>query len=278
MTGVNSGGTIESDYYSFMGFDPAHARAGLSFYAPFFAGLGPVLELAPGRGEFLDVLREAGTTARGVDIDEGMVAAAVERGHDVVLGDAIEYLHEAEPGTYGGVFAAHFVEHLDPDVVLDLATAARRAVRPGGRLVLVTPNAASLSVMGYDFWKDPTHVRFYDPMLLKFFLTRAGFEIEESGVNPRNDPGPPPHLHATPPVEPHPSLTETIAEAVRRAAKTSKVKDPANDVGHLLGHLLGIVAERLRVTEEALLGLYRTHETLLKQLYPGNEIYVVGRA
>jgi len=92
MTGVTSGETIESDYYTFMGFDPAHARSGLSFYAPFFAGLDPVLELAPGRGEFLDVLREAGTTGRGVDLDEGMVAAAVEQGHDVVLGDAIASL------------------------------------------------------------------------------------------------------------------------------------------------------------------------------------------
>jgi SAM-dependent methyltransferase len=278
MTGVTPGNTIESDYYTFMGFDPALARGGLSHYVPYVAGLDPVLELAPGRGEFLDVLRDAGTTGCGVDLDEGMVAAAVARGHDVKHGDAIAFLHDADPGTYGGVFAAHFVEHLDPDAVLALVAGAKRALRPGGRLILATPNAASLSVMGYDFWKDPTHVRFYDPMLLRFFLAQAGFEVEESGTNPRNDPGPPPHLHAGDTVEAHPPLTEAIAEAVRRAARSSRAKDASSDVGHLLGHLLGVVAERLRVTEEALIDLRAAHERLLAQLYPGNEIYVVGRA
>ena len=49
---------LESDYYAFMGYDPAHARSGLAHYVPLFPR-GPVLELACGRGEFLELLREA---------------------------------------------------------------------------------------------------------------------------------------------------------------------------------------------------------------------------
>jgi SAM-dependent methyltransferase len=261
--------TIESDYYSFMGFDPAAARAGLAHYAPFFSG--PVLELACGRGEFLDVLRDAGVDSRGVDLDQGMVDACVERGHDVTLGDALAFLAESEAGSYGGVFAAHFVEHLQPDDVLALCRSARRALRPGGRLVLVTPNAASHSVMAYDFWRDPTHVRFYDPALLRFFCAQAGLTVEEAGGNPRNDPGPPPDLW--PVIEPatHPSLSDDIGAAVRSAQKE-------NDLAMGLGHLLGVVAERLRVAEETIADLRAAHDRLLKALYPPSEVYVVARA
>lgn len=261
--------TIESDYYSFMEFDPDRARAALAHYAPYFSG--PVLELACGRGEFLDVLRDAGVEARGVDLDEGMVAACVERGHDVELGDALAFLAESEAGSYGGVFAAHFVEHLQPDDVLALCRSARRALRPGGRLVLVTPNAASHSVMSYDFWRDPTHVRFYDPALLSFLCAQAGLEVEEAAGNPLNDPGPPPELWPIVTPETHPSLADEVGAAVRAARKE-------HELARGLGHLLGIVAERLRVAEETIADLRAAHDRLLRMLYPPSEVYVVARA
>jgi SAM-dependent methyltransferase len=266
--------TIESDYYAFMGFDSAHTRDVLTHYVPMFTG--PVLELACGRGEFLDLLREAGVEGRGVDLDDGMVAAARERGHDVALGDALAFLDDAEPETYGGVFAAHFVEHLDPDAALRLVRGARRALKPGGRLVLVTPNAASLSVLGHDFWKDPTHVRFYDPMLLGFLCAQGGLTVEETGVNPRNDPGPPPHLHAPDP-ETHPSLTELIKEALVRPPGW-RTRITTDGVDERLAHLLDVVSERLLVTEAALVQLQKAHESLLAELYPANEVYVVAHA
>jgi hypothetical protein len=75
---------LERDYYAHMAFDPEHSREVLGLYVPFFEGSGPVLELAPGRGEFLGLLREAGIAGRGVDMDEGMVEVARAGGHGVV--------------------------------------------------------------------------------------------------------------------------------------------------------------------------------------------------
>jgi SAM-dependent methyltransferase len=271
--------TIESDYYAFMGFDSAHTRDALSHYAPMFAGCDPVLELACGRGEFLDLLRDGGVAACGVDVDGGMVDATRGRGHDVALGDALAFLAAADEASYGGVFSAHFVEHLQPDAVLDMCRSAKRALRPGGVLVMATPYAAAQSIMGHDFWKDPTHVRFYDPALLRFFCHEAGFRDIEDGINPRNDPGCPPHLHAFEP-EGHAALTDLINDAVLRSAAQRKVKekDTGDDVAYVLGHLLNVVSERLRVTEGALHDVYRAHEALLKTLWPGNEVYVVAHA
>jgi SAM-dependent methyltransferase len=150
---------LESDYYTHMGFDPEHTRAVLGFYVSFFddvgTSAGPVLELAPGRGEFLSLLRDAGIAAAGVDVDEGMVEAARAAGLDVVAGDAIEYQHTAEPGSFTGVFCAHFVEHLHPDAVERLLAGVRRVLAPGGRFVAATPNPACYSVLSHDFWRDP---------------------------------------------------------------------------------------------------------------------------
>lgn len=269
--------TIESDYYAFMGFDTAHTREALSFYAPMFDGRGPVLELACGRGEFLDLLRDGGVDARGVDVDAGMVEATRARGHDVAQGDALEFLAAAEPGSYGGVFSAHFVEHLQPDGVLAMCRSAKRALRPGGRLVMATPYAAAQSIMGHDFWKDPTHVRFYDPMLLAFLCREAGLTVEETGGNPRNDPGPPPHLRS-PEVPAHPPMTETINAAVQRASGKKGAKHQDTDPAYLLGHLLHVLSDRLTETEAALSAVRHAHESLLRELYPPNEVYVVAHA
>ena len=114
---------LESDYYAYMGYDSDRAREALSHYVPLFSA-GPVLELACGRGEFLDLLRDAGLPASGVDLDEGMVERAVERGHDVVLGDAVAYLESVGPASIGGVFCAHFLEHLPPEDVARVYAAA----------------------------------------------------------------------------------------------------------------------------------------------------------
>src|SRR3979411_2406257 len=92
-----------------------------------FEGKGDGLDLACGRGEFLDVLGR-GT---GVDIEEKMVVAAREAGHDVALGDAFEYLRD-RPETYDGIFSAHFVEHLPYERAAELVGLAWRALKSGG--------------------------------------------------------------------------------------------------------------------------------------------------
>src|SRR3954465_6487768 len=96
---------LESDYYSYMGYDPDNAKKGLAHYVPFFAG-GPVLELACGRGEFLELLRDAGIDGEGVDLDEGMVEKAVAEGLRVTHGDAVKELASRPDDSLLGVFSA----------------------------------------------------------------------------------------------------------------------------------------------------------------------------
>ena len=291
---------LESDYYAFMGYESDRARDALTHYAQYFPA-GPVLELACGRGEFLDVLRGAGIPARGVDLDEGMVERATGSGHDVVLGDAISYLEGVEPGSLGGVFCAHFLEHLEPDDVARVYRATARALRPGAAFVAVVPSAGSLSVLGYDFWRDPTHVRFYDPMLLAFFAGQAGLSTTEAGGNPRNDPGPPPPL-VPQAFEAKPGLTEqliALSNAVNavypahhsnlrrlrreqpaggRGEATALVADPRAELWSHLVHLMSVLDERAQAIQHQYAELLRAYRALLSQLYPPSEVYVVAVA
>ena len=257
---------LESDYYAFMGYDREHTRSGLRHYLPWFP-TGPVLELACGRGEFLDLLREAGVAASGVDLDQGMVRDARAAGHDVELADALTGLRSRADASVQGVFSAHFVEHLDPEALQAVVTESARVLAPGGCFVAATPNAGCLSVLGHDFWVDPTHVRPYDPRLLAFFCSAAGLEVVETGANPRNHGGPPP-LTLAPEVHVDPDLRPQIVAALQGTAGP----------WHAFGHLVGVLEERLRATQVELAAVRQSYVQLLAQLYPPNEVYVVARA
>ncbi len=269
---------LESDYYAYMGYDAANAKAGLRHYLPWFAGGGPVLELACGRGEFLDLLREAGVAGEGIDLDDGMVALARGAGHTVQLADALTGLRSRADDSVRGVFSAHFAEHLQPDDLEAVIVESARVLAPGGHFVAATPNAACLSVMGHDFWRDPTHVRFYEPRLLAFYCAKAGLEVVETGGNPSNHAGPPPETMAAA-AHVDEDLRPDLATAIQRITDPkSKGKADPDSPWHVFGHFLAVLEERLRTTQEELVAVRRSYAHLLDQLYPSNEVYVVARA
>lgn len=289
---TSAGDRLESDYYQFMGYDSDRTRDGQSHYVQFFP-TGPVLELACGRGEFLDLLRAAGVEASGVDLDAGMVERAVAAGHQVAQDDAIAYLESRPAGSLGGVFCAHFLEHLVPDDVARVYAGAARALRPGGIFVAAVPHAGSLSILGYDFWRDPTHVRFYDPMLLAFFAARAGLRVVESAGNPRNSPGPPPE---TIPMEyaPEASLRDSVtalsdlAQRIyhgphlglrrrQRDGAAATVTDQRAELWARLNHLVSLLDSRVQAVQHQNAVLRTAYLRLLAQLYPASEVYVVAK-
>lgn len=252
-------GELESSYYAHRGFDAEHTRRVRSFYAPRFDGASPVLEVGCGQGEFLDLLRERGVDARGVDVDEGMVARGRARGHDVALGDAITYLEgSVAAGSLGGVFCAHLLEHLVADDAFRLVDAAGRALRPGGVLVLVVPNPACHAVLTHDFWCDPTHIRFYDVPLIEFLCTQAGLMVAESGTNPLDHPGPPPGFDV-----------EVVMEDADVYAPLDGDVEPDAVVA---------LRRQLRQTQSALRELQRAHRALVWGLYEPNEVFVAATA
>ena len=146
---------------------------------PLLVSAAPVLDLGCGRGELLEALAASGVEARGVDSDPAMVEACRRRGLAVSEGEAIEALRAAGPGSLGAVAAIHVVEHLPSAAWMELVAAAALALRPGGTLLVESPNPESLRVGAGLFWIDPTHRSPVHPEALAFVARAVGLEVLE---------------------------------------------------------------------------------------------------
>lgn len=169
----------------------------LTQYQPLFEPLkaldGPrrALDLGCGRGEWLELLVEAGFEAQGVDLDAGMLQACHERNLPATQGDALAAMRQAADNSLALVSAFHVVEHIPFDVLLALVAEAHRALRPGGLLIMETPNAENLSVGTSTFYLDPTHSKPIPHALLAFVTEHEGFTLQKV-------------LRVNEPFEPHP--------------------------------------------------------------------------
>ena len=160
-------------------------RERMRAHVPRLREAAPVLDLGCGRGEVLTVLEGEGIECRGVDSSSAMVRACTERGLRAEQGDLLEVLEGLEPESVGGIVSFHVIEHLPPGAVDRLVRLAFAALRPGGVLLLETPNPLSIAVTARSFWLDPTHVRPVHPETLRVSYENAGFaDIEQLDLRP----------------------------------------------------------------------------------------------
>ena len=145
-------------------------------YVEFFKDADCVLDVGCGRGEFLELLAEAGIKARGVDLDLDMVLYCQEKGLDVLQADVYTYLASLPDASLGGVYAAQLVEHLESNRIIELVNLCQRKLRAGGVLIFETPNPVCLTVFSRSFYMDFSHIRPIHPEALKFLFESAGFQ------------------------------------------------------------------------------------------------------
>ena len=152
------------------------------FYFPF---VDPVLYSYPeagafdigcGRGEWLELLRDKGHYARGMDINQDMLKACFELGLDVALKDGVVGLKEFSDESLAVITAFHLVEHIPFDQLRVLVEHAYRVLRPGGLLILETPNPENIVVGTNNFYLDPTHQKPIPHQLLSFIPEYCGFD------------------------------------------------------------------------------------------------------
>ncbi|KUG16358.1 hypothetical protein ASZ90_014032 [hydrocarbon metagenome] len=156
-------------------------KSRLRIYLPFIIPLKAiyddcrVIDLGCGRGEWLELMADEGFEAHGVDLDESMLAAHKAEGLSVTKADAMEYLQALHNDSVVLVSGFHIIEHIAFESLQKLVSEAFRVLRPGGLLILETPNPESLSVSTTEFYLDPTHRRPIPPKLLYFLADYNNF-------------------------------------------------------------------------------------------------------
>ena len=153
----------------------------LQVYLPFVKPLlglyegAKAIDLGCGRGEWLELLDEAGFQTYGVDLDSGMLAACHDRGLNVAMKDAIEALKELPDASQVIVSGFHIVEHLPFSQLQVLVQEALRVLKPAGMLIMETPNPENIVVGTSSFYLDPTHNRPIPKQLLSFLPEYYGY-------------------------------------------------------------------------------------------------------
>ena len=156
-------------------------KSRLRIYLPFVIPLKAiyddcrVIDLGCGRGEWLELMVEEGFEAHGVDLDESMLAISNAAGLSVVKSDIIEYLQKIQDNSVEIVSGFHIIEHISSDSLQILIKEAFRVLKPGGLLILETPNPENLMVSTTEFYLDPTHNKPIPPKLLYFLAEYNGF-------------------------------------------------------------------------------------------------------
>jgi 2-polyprenyl-3-methyl-5-hydroxy-6-metoxy-1,4-benzoquinol methylase len=144
------------------------------FYVPYFRMCRRVLDIGCGRGEFLELMRDALIPARGIDLGPEAIALCRSKGLEAELADMFAYLTGSEDGSLDGIFSAQVVEHLPPGRLPEMIHLAARKLVSGGVMVIETPNPECLAIFASHFYLDPTHQRPVPPQLLAFHLEEAG--------------------------------------------------------------------------------------------------------
>ncbi|MGA2193767.1 MAG: class I SAM-dependent methyltransferase [Bryobacteraceae bacterium] len=154
-------------------------KTGQQIYLPYFEGCRNVLDIGCGRGEFLEMMRDAAIPARGIDLGAESVAACRLKGLDAEIADAFPYLASLEEGALDGIFCSQVVEHLPPERLPELIRLCAERLARGGVIAIETPNPECLAIFGTHFYLDPTHTRPVPHPLLIFYLEECGVGLME---------------------------------------------------------------------------------------------------
>ena len=187
---------VDEDFYlafetHFRGPDSL-IRERLAFYLPILEErlprelkAAPSVDIGCGRGEWLSMLGGAGYRPFGIDLNNRNVTTCRERGLDAEQGDGIEWLRSQASDSVAMVTAFHVIEHLSLAALNTLLVETMRVLKPGGLLIVETPNPENLITAAHHFYTDPTHRHPLPPTLCEFLLAYRGFaDIRSHRLHP----------------------------------------------------------------------------------------------
>lgn len=150
---------------------------------PSFVPGGRLLDVGCGTGDTILELKSLGWDVYGMDIDANAVKIAHKRGLGNVSYGSYQDIARFPDRFFDVIRLYHVIEHLDnPRLCLSII---RKKLKPGGELVVGTPNAGSVAAKVFgSYWYNldaPRHIFLFTPKNLEKMLTATGFSVSSVG-------------------------------------------------------------------------------------------------
>jgi len=148
---------------------------------------GKLLDVGCGSGAFLVKMKELGWDVVGVEPDRLAVKVAREHFGLSVYEGVLEEVGLPE-NEFDAITMNHVIEHLyDPIATFK---ECRRVLKPGGRLVAITPNIESLGARLFGEvwrgWEIPRHLYPFSPSTLQTLAEKAGLKVSHARTAARS--------------------------------------------------------------------------------------------
>jgi 2-polyprenyl-3-methyl-5-hydroxy-6-metoxy-1,4-benzoquinol methylase len=143
--------------------------------------IGKLLDVGCGGGRFLNRMKRHGWQVEGTDFDEQATRKVTARyGITTYVGDLSQCSLHTE--SFDVITMSQTIEHLyDPQATL---RECLRILKPGGLLVMTTPNAKSMGTNEFGAfwrgWEAPRHLHLFSVESLQQLTQRSGFGVIEA--------------------------------------------------------------------------------------------------
>ena len=151
-------------------------RSRITRYLQYFLPGQKILDIGCGRGEWLELLREHGVNALGIDLNPKCIQMCQVKQLNVVHADMFDYLEALADESLDGITSLQVIEHITPGQLARFIRLCYQKMKTGGRLILETQNPATVFTLTNAFYIDPTHIRPVHPLWLEYLLENSGFE------------------------------------------------------------------------------------------------------
>jgi 2-polyprenyl-3-methyl-5-hydroxy-6-metoxy-1,4-benzoquinol methylase len=151
-----------------------------SKFINYFLGCERVLDIGCGKGDFLELCKINNIPAMGIDTSKKAIDTCLKRELNVQCIDVFKFLFNENENGFDGIFCSHLIEHFEPKDVAILFYGINKCIKVDGKLLIITPNVESYEAQTIHFWRDLSHVRFYQKDVIAKMLEFFGFEIIEA--------------------------------------------------------------------------------------------------
>jgi 2-polyprenyl-3-methyl-5-hydroxy-6-metoxy-1,4-benzoquinol methylase len=152
-------------------------------------GRGAV-DIGSGPGFFSKLLKDKGWFVTAIDTDQENLKNASEYAIQTCQGDAIAVMAELQEDQFDLALALEIIEHMPLASGIRLLEGIHKVLKPGGNLLISTPNRYSPEGLAGYYWKelirqkkkwdawDNTHVYIYSSWELINILKRLGYAVD----------------------------------------------------------------------------------------------------